>query len=128
MSPVTNLSSDVCLPVAVHYYPKVGQSSDNIKKTFLDQIQTHSNVRTCVVRTKDENMVLTKNNFLVRESYGDSCFTSVAVYEKCSFKDEHGHSHYPPVLPDVLHMLQTCKAKFSNWYLILNNECGCLSI
>ena len=32
------------------------------------------------------------------------------------------------VLPGVPHILQTCKASFSNWYLQLNNERGCLSI
>ena len=32
------------------------------------------------------------------------------------------------LLPDVPHVLKTCKASFSNWYLQLNNERGCLSI
>ena len=32
------------------------------------------------------------------------------------------------LLPDVSHVLKTCKADFSNWYLQLNNERRCLSI
>ena len=32
------------------------------------------------------------------------------------------------LLPDVPDVLKTCKSSFSNWYLQLNNECGCLSI
>ena len=31
-------------------------------------------------------------------------------------------------LPDVPHVLKTCKEGFSKWYLQLNNERGCLSI
>ena len=31
------------------------------------------------------------------------------------------------LLPDVPDVLKTCKASFSNWYLQLNNEHGCLS-
>ena len=32
------------------------------------------------------------------------------------------------LLPYVPHVFKTCKASFSNWYLQLNNERGCLSI
>ena len=32
------------------------------------------------------------------------------------------------LLPDVLRVLKTCKASFSNWYLQLNNKRGCLSM
>ena len=32
------------------------------------------------------------------------------------------------LLPDVPHVLKTCKASFSNWYFQLNSERGCLSI
>ncbi|XP_066920118.1 uncharacterized protein [Clytia hemisphaerica] len=32
------------------------------------------------------------------------------------------------ILPDVPHLLKTCKASFANWYLQLNDERGCLSI
>ena len=33
-----------------------------------------------------------------------------------------------PLLPDVPHVLKTCKASFPNWYHQLKNERGCLSI
>ena len=32
------------------------------------------------------------------------------------------------VLPDCPHVLKTCKASFSNWYLELKNERGCLAL
>ena len=32
------------------------------------------------------------------------------------------------VLPDRSHVLKTCKASFSNWYLELKNERGCLAL
>ena len=32
------------------------------------------------------------------------------------------------LLPDVLHVLKTYKARFSNWYLQLNNKRECLSM
>lgn len=32
------------------------------------------------------------------------------------------------ILPDVPHVLKTCKASFANWYLQLNKERGCLSL
>ena len=32
------------------------------------------------------------------------------------------------VLPDCPHVLKTCKARFSNWYLELKNERGCLAL
>ena len=125
-------------------------------------------------------MVLTKSNFLVCESYCDSCFTSDAVCENCLIKgqtqvnpawracdyylknnfccikrvvlvitvvsesgnkqglkqiqEELNESNINPhlsllsLLPDIPHVLKTCKASFSNWYLQLNNERGCLSI
>ena len=82
----TSLNNDVCLPVAVPYCSKVGKSSDNIKETFFDQIRLIQMCENCIVRTKDENMVLTKSNFLVCESCCDNCFTSDAISESCSIK------------------------------------------
>ena len=179
-SSVTSLNNDVCLPVAEHYCSKVGKSGDNIKETFLDQIRLIQMCENCIVKTKDENMVLTKSNFLVCKSYCDNCFTSDAVCENFSVKgqiqvnpelwgwnycfknnfrcirrvvlvitvvcesgnkqclkqiqQELNESTINPhlslflLLPDVLHVLKTSKASFSNWYLQLNNEHGFLSI
>ena len=31
-------------------------------------------------------------------------------------------------LPDVPHVMKTCKASFANWYLQLSDERGCLSV
>ena len=76
VSSVTSLNNDVCLSVAVLYCSKVGKSGDNTKETFLNQIRLIQMCENCIVRTKDENMVLTKSNFLVCESYCDNCFTS----------------------------------------------------
>ena len=87
-SSFTSLNNDVCLPVAEHYCSKVGKSGDNIKETFLDQIRLIQMCENCIVKTKDENMVLTKSNFLVCKSYCDNCFTSDAVCENCSVKGQ----------------------------------------
>jgi len=49
-------------------------------------------------------------------------------------KDKQNHAHRSElamialILPNVSHVLKTCKASFSNWYLQLNNERGCLSL
>ena len=88
VSSVTILNNDVYLPVAVHYCSKVGKSGDNIKETFLDQIQLIQMCENCIVRTKDGNMVLKKSNFLVCESYCDKCFTSDTFCENCSIKGQ----------------------------------------
>ena len=88
VSSVTSLNNDVCLPVAVHDCFKVGKSGDNIKETFLDQIRLIQMCENCIVKTKDENMVLKKGNFLVCKNYCDNCFTSDAVCENCSIKGQ----------------------------------------
>ena len=88
VSSVTSLNNDVCLPVAVHDCFKVGKSGDNIKETFLDQIRLIQMCENCIVKTKDENMVLKKGNFLVCKNYCDNCFTSDAVCENCSIKEQ----------------------------------------
>ena len=49
---VTSLNNDVCMPVAVHFYSKVGKSGDIIKVTFLDQIRLIQMCENCIVRTK----------------------------------------------------------------------------
>ena len=87
-SSATNLNNDVCLPVVMYYCSKVGKSSDNTKETFLAQIRLIQMCKNCIVRTKDENMALTKSNFLVCERYCDNCFTSDAVCENCSIKGQ----------------------------------------
>ena len=74
------------MPVAVHDCSKVGKSGDNTKETFLNQIRLIQMCENCIVRTKDENIVLTKSNFLVSES--DNCFTSDVVCENCSIKGQ----------------------------------------
>ena len=76
------------MPVAVHYCSKVGNSCDNIKETFLDQIRLIQMCKNSIIRTKDENMVLTKSNSLVCESYCDHCLTRDAVCENCSIKGQ----------------------------------------
>ena len=88
VSSVTSLNNDVCLPVAVHDCFKVGKSGDNIKETFLDQIRLIQMCEKCIAKTKDENMVLKKGNFLVCKNYCDNCFTSDAVCENCSIKGQ----------------------------------------
>ena len=87
VSSVTSLNN-VCVPVAVHYCSKVGKSGGNTKETFLNQIGLIQMCENCIVRTKYENMVLTKSNFLVCESYCDNCFTSDVVCENCSIKGQ----------------------------------------
>ena len=180
VSSVTCLNNDFCLPVAVHYCSKVGESGDNVKETFLDQIRVIQMCENYIVRTKDENMVLAKSNFLLCESYCDNCFTSDAACANCSTKGQTQvnpalraldyclknnfrcirrvvlvitvacksgnkqclkqiqqelnestiNPHLPllSLLPHVLHVFKTYKVSFSNWYLQLINERGCLSI
>ena len=180
VSSVTCLNNDFCLPVAVHYCSKVGKSGDNVKETFLDQIRLIQMCENYIVRTKDENMVLAKSNFLLCESYCDNCFTSDAACANCSTKGQTQvnpalraldyclknnfrcirrvvlvitvacksgnkqclkqiqqelnestiNPHLPllSLLPHVLHVFKTYKVSFSNWYLQLINERGCLSI
>ena len=81
-------SLNVFVPVVVHCCCKVGKCGDNIKETFLDQIRLIQMCGNCIVRTNDENMVLTKSNFLVCKSYCDNCCTSDAVCENCSIKGQ----------------------------------------
>ena len=88
VSSVTSLNIDVSLPVAVHYCSKLGKSGDNIKEIFLNQIRLIHMCENRIIRTKDENIVLTKSNFLVCESYCDNYFTSDAVCENCSIKGQ----------------------------------------
>ena len=87
VSSFTNLNN-VFVPVVVHCCSKVGKSGDNIKETFLDQIRLIQMCRNCIVRTNDENMVLSKSNFLGCKSYCDNCCTSDVVCENCSIKGE----------------------------------------
>ena len=87
-SSATNLNNDVCLPIVMYYCSKVGKSSDNTKETFLAKIRLIQMCKNCIVRTKDENMALTKSNFLVCERYCDNCFPSDAVCENCSIKGQ----------------------------------------
>ena len=89
VSSVTSLNNDVRLPVAVHDCYKVGKSGDNIKETFLDQIRLIQMCENCIVKTKDENMVLKKGNFLVCKNYCHNCFTSDGVCENCSIKRQN---------------------------------------
>ena len=89
VSSVTSLNNDVCLPVAVHDCFNVGKSGDNIKETFLDQIRLIQMCENCIVKTKDENMVLKKGNFLVCKNYFNNCFTSDGVCENCSIKGQN---------------------------------------
>ena len=65
-----------------------GKSGDNIKETFLDQVRLIQMFETCIVTTKDQNMVLTKNSFLVCQSYCHNYFTSDAICENCSIKGQ----------------------------------------
>ena len=89
VSSVTSLNNDVRLPVAVHDCSKVGKSGDNIKETFVDQIRLIQMCENCIVKTKDENMVLKKGNFLVCKNYFNNCFTSDGVCENCSIKGQN---------------------------------------
>ena len=75
----------------MHDCSKVGKSGDNI----LEQIRLIQISENCIVKTKDENMVLKKGNFLVCKNYCDNCFTSDGVCENCSIK---GQTQVKPTL------------------------------
>ena len=72
----------------MQYCSKVGKSGDSIIETFLDQIQLIQMCENGIVRTRHENVVFTKSNFIVCENYCDNCFTSDAVCENCLIKGQ----------------------------------------
>ena len=94
VSSVTSLNNDVCLPVVAHYCSKVGKSSDNIKETFLDQIRLIQMCENCIVRTKDENMVLTKRtSWFARDTV-----TIVSLVMQCENFSIKGQAQVNPAL------------------------------
>ena len=94
VSSVTSLNNDVCLPVVAHYCSKVGKSSDNIKETFLDQIRLIQMCENCIVRTKDENMVLTKRtSWFARDTV-----TIVSLVMQCENFSIKGQAQGNPAL------------------------------